>query len=100
ISIANVRPETLTEIQKFIFLIQKLIAEKAHAVSQRLQKGKKYYFQETFSESGLEMYQSRQLVKVPLIQQLDAEKNAEKSRQIINELFEKTRDQYYQLAEK
>ncbi|CAG8674008.1 10239_t:CDS:2, partial [Gigaspora rosea] len=42
ISIANIRPETLTEIQKFPIPIQKLIAEEAHAVSRRLQEGKKY----------------------------------------------------------
>ncbi|CAG8818793.1 11765_t:CDS:2, partial [Gigaspora rosea] len=42
-------------------------------------------FQQTFNESGLES---------------DAEKNAEKSQRIMNELFERTKDQYYQLAEK
>ncbi|CAG8849921.1 9594_t:CDS:1, partial [Racocetra persica] len=41
ISITNVRPEFLTEIQKFSFPIQRLIAEEAHAVSKRLQEGKK-----------------------------------------------------------
>ncbi|CAG8570414.1 5911_t:CDS:2, partial [Scutellospora calospora] len=85
-----------------------LIAEEAHEVLKRLQEGKKlcsdssilmsevwYCFQETFIESGLEVYQLRQLVEIPLIQKSDAEKNAEKSQQVMNELFERTKDQYY-----
>lgn len=40
ISIANVRPEVLTEIHKFPFPVQKLISEEAHAVSKRLEEGK------------------------------------------------------------
>ncbi|CAG8551684.1 25030_t:CDS:1, partial [Racocetra persica] len=115
ILIANVRPEFLTEIQKFPFPIQRLIAEEAYAVSKKVQEGKKmpnlktaecfckfftqymlpcrhifhkqlcgdsnilmlemwYYFQGTFKESGIEVYQSRQLVEILLIQRSDAEK--------------------------
>ncbi|CAG8801344.1 21926_t:CDS:1, partial [Dentiscutata erythropus] len=59
-----------------------------------------YYFQKTFNESGLEVYQLYQLIEIPLIQRSDAEKNAEKSYQIINKLFKRTKDQYYQLIEK
>ncbi|CAG8674025.1 10240_t:CDS:2, partial [Gigaspora rosea] len=87
ISIANIRPETLTEIQKFPIPIQKLIAEEAHAVSRRLQEGKKVpnlkmakcsckFFTH---ESGLEVYQSRQLVEVLLIQRSDAKKLQKKA---------------------
>src|SRR5260363_399946 len=36
ISLANIRPEILTEIHKFSFPFQKLIAEEVHAVSKRL----------------------------------------------------------------
>ncbi|CAG8670544.1 23342_t:CDS:1, partial [Gigaspora rosea] len=43
ISIANIRPELLIEIQKFPFPIQKLIAEEMYAVSKRLQEGKKMF---------------------------------------------------------
>ncbi|KAG9285941.1 hypothetical protein G9A89_002361 [Geosiphon pyriformis] len=41
ISIANLSPEILTEIHKFPFPVQKLIAKEVHAVLKRLQEGKK-----------------------------------------------------------
>lgn len=40
ISIANVRPKILAEINKFPFPVQKLIAEEARAVGERLENGK------------------------------------------------------------
>ncbi|CAG8693908.1 14059_t:CDS:2, partial [Racocetra fulgida] len=39
ISLANIRPEIFTEIHKFPFPIQKLIAEEAHAVLRKLKEG-------------------------------------------------------------
>ncbi|CAG8562667.1 8740_t:CDS:2, partial [Scutellospora calospora] len=118
ISIANIRPEHLVEIQKFFFLIQKLIAEEVHTVSKRLEEGKrvpnlktadcsckfftKYmlpcrhiFHEQLCSDSSILTSESRQLVEVLLIQLLDAEKNIKKSRQVMNELFEGTKDQYY-----
>lgn len=140
ISLANIRSEFLTEIHKFPFPIQKLLAEEVHAVSKRLQEGKEVpnltsaecscrffnrymlpcrhifheqlcgadilttevweCFQRTFEEGGMEVYQVRDLVEVPVIQQSAVEKAAEKSRLMMHELFEKTRDNYYRLAEK
>ncbi|CAG8818763.1 12435_t:CDS:1, partial [Cetraspora pellucida] len=41
ISITNIRPKHLIEIQKFPFSIQKLISEEVHVVSKKLQEGKK-----------------------------------------------------------
>ncbi|CAG8610188.1 5329_t:CDS:2 [Gigaspora rosea] len=120
ISIANVRPEILTEIQKFSFPIQKLIAEEAHAVLKRLQEEKKvpnlktagcsckfftHYMlpcRHIFHEQlcGDSNILTSELVEIPPIQRSDAKKNVEKSKQIMNELFERTKDQYYRLAEK
>ncbi|CAG8806185.1 7231_t:CDS:2, partial [Cetraspora pellucida] len=115
ISIANIKPEFLVEIQKFPFPIQKLIAEEAYAISERLQEGKKmpnlkiaecsckffvqymlpcqHIFHEQLCSNSSIL--TSELVEVPLIQRSDAEKNAEKTKQIINELFERTKDQYY-----
>ncbi|CAG8784891.1 1324_t:CDS:1, partial [Dentiscutata erythropus] len=48
------------------------------------------YFQRTFEESGMKVYQTRGFVKVPIIQKLSAKKAAEKSQLKMNELFERT----------
>ncbi|CAG8800991.1 17871_t:CDS:1, partial [Gigaspora rosea] len=50
--------------------------------------------------SGMEVYQTRGIVEVPVIQKSLAEKAAEKSQSKMNELCERTRDYYYRLAEK
>ncbi|CAG8723825.1 9095_t:CDS:2, partial [Gigaspora rosea] len=57
-------------------------------------------FQQIFEESGMEVYQTRGIVEVPVIQKLLAEKAAEKSQSRMYELFERTRDCYYRLSEK
>ncbi|CAG8479490.1 1369_t:CDS:2 [Gigaspora rosea] len=125
ISLANIRPKIITEIHKFPFPLQKLIAEEVHAISKRLDEGKcapnlasaecscrsfnRYmlpyrhifhkqlcgsniltpetwdYFQRTFEESGMEVYQTRGIVEVPVIQKSSAEKAAEKSQLKMNE---------------
>ncbi|CAG8847413.1 16909_t:CDS:1, partial [Gigaspora margarita] len=48
------------------------------------------YFQRTFEESGMEVYQTRGIVEVPVIQKSLAEKAAEKSQSKMNKLFERT----------
>ncbi|CAG8768151.1 6920_t:CDS:2, partial [Gigaspora rosea] len=93
ISLANIRAEIITEIHKFPFPLQKLIAEEVHAISKRLEEGKTLqvqnacidslietwdYFQRTFEESGMEVYQTRGIVEVPVIQKSSAEKAAKK----------------------
>ncbi|CAG8733796.1 4605_t:CDS:1 [Gigaspora rosea] len=57
-------------------------------------------FQKTFEESGIEVYQTRGIVEVPVIPKSSSEKAAEKSQLRMNELFERTRDCYYCLLEK
>ncbi|CAG8678699.1 4325_t:CDS:2 [Gigaspora margarita] len=119
ISLTNIRPEILTEIYKFPFLLQKLIVEEVHAVLKRLEEGKctpdlasaecsyrffnQYmlsycyifykqlcrtnilmpetwsYFQRTFEESDMEVYQIHGIVEVSVIQKSLAEKAAKKS---------------------
>ncbi|RIB18653.1 hypothetical protein C2G38_2184042 [Gigaspora rosea] len=103
ISLANIRSEIFTEIHKFPFPFQKLIAEEVHAISKRLVEGKctpNLTSAETFEESGMEVYQTRGIVEIPVIQKSSAKKAAEKSQSKMNELFERTRDYYYRLAEK
>ncbi|CAG8744914.1 16050_t:CDS:1 [Cetraspora pellucida] len=56
-------------------------------------------FQRTFEEGGIEVYQTHGIVKVPVIQNSAEKKAAEKSQSRINELFERTQDCYYKLAE-
>ena len=56
-------------------------------------------FQDTFEESGLEVYQSRSLVEIPQ-PHAETKKVAEKNRLMMNELFERARDQYYSLMDK
>ncbi|CAG8798730.1 28731_t:CDS:2, partial [Gigaspora margarita] len=58
------------------------------------------YFQRTFEESGIEVYQTHGIVEVPVIQKSSTEKAAEKSQSKMNELSERTQDYYYRLAEK
>ncbi|CAG8774189.1 9157_t:CDS:2 [Cetraspora pellucida] len=108
ISLANIRPEILTEVHKFPFPFQKLIAEEVHAVTKRLEEGKclpnleKAWsrFQRTFEESDIEVYQTCCIVEVPVVQRSPAKKVAEKSQLKMSELFERTQDCYYRLAEK
>ncbi|RIB15631.1 hypothetical protein C2G38_2191960 [Gigaspora rosea] len=57
-------------------------------------------FQRTFEESGIEVYQTRGIVEISAVQIFAADKAAEKTRSKMNELFERTRDCYYRLAEK
>ncbi|CAG8799295.1 2186_t:CDS:2, partial [Dentiscutata erythropus] len=57
-------------------------------------------FQRTFEEGGLEVYQTRGIVEIPVVQTPAADKAAKKSQSKMNELFERTRDYYYRLAEK
>ncbi|CAG8733876.1 14596_t:CDS:2 [Cetraspora pellucida] len=56
-------------------------------------------FQRTFKESGMEVYQTCSIVEVPVIQNSAEKKAAEKSQSRMNELFERTQDCYYKLAE-
>ncbi|CAG8583489.1 13906_t:CDS:2 [Cetraspora pellucida] len=110
ISLANIRPEILTEVHKFPFPFQKLITEEVHAISKRLEEGKcapnlasaecSYrFFNRTFEEGGMEVYQTCSIVEVPVIQNSVEKKAAEKSQSRMNELFERTQDCYYKLAE-
>ncbi|CAG8730146.1 31116_t:CDS:2 [Racocetra persica] len=84
ISLANIRPEILTEIYKFSFPFQKLIAEEVHAVAKRLEEEKclpnlESRFQRIFEKSSMEVYQTHDIVEVPVVQRSPAEKVAEKS---------------------
>ncbi|CAG8593126.1 4178_t:CDS:1, partial [Gigaspora rosea] len=119
ISLANVRPEVLNEIHKFPFPVQRLVAEKVHAVAKRLEEEKglpnlasaecsyrffnrymlpcHYIFHEqlcgvniltlevwesfhrAFEEGGMEVYQTRGLVEIPVPQIPAADKADEKS---------------------
>lgn len=134
------KPETLVEVHKFPFTIQKLIAEEVGALSKRLQEGKgvpglttpecpcKFFnrymlpcrhifheelcgdariltpevwrdFQQTFEENGMEVYQSRESIRVLQPEPTVEEKNMETRRLAMNELFERARDHFYALED-
>ncbi|CAG8759287.1 24586_t:CDS:2, partial [Racocetra persica] len=105
ISLANIRPEILDEIHKFPFTLQKLIAKEVHVIAKRLEEGKGLpnlakKLSKIFEEKSIEVYQTHGIVEIPVIQVFAANKIAEKNHSKINELFERTRDYYYKLAEK
>jgi len=57
-------------------------------------------FQELFEESGLEVYQHRELVMVELPKLTTEERKAENRRLVLNELTERLRNRYWEAEER
>jgi hypothetical protein len=57
-------------------------------------------FQRMFEESGFEVYESRGLVEVERVEQTEEERGVENRRVAVNELMERTRDQYWRVEER
>jgi len=140
ISAPDIDDDTLKEIHKFPFPIQKLIVGEIFAADNRVEKGKelpglmliechclffrKYMlpckhifheqkygprklltidawrqFQRQFDESGFEIYERRELVNFESFEKDEIDKAAEKRKLTVNELMERTRNQYWSIEE-
>ena len=141
ISVAAMDDKILSQIHAFPYPIQRLLADEATAVVERLAKGKappgmtvpechcrfftRYLvpcrhmfhehiygetkiltdvvwkrFQDIFEENGMTVYEHRELVGLPAPQLTEAEQEAERLRNEMNEITERLRDSFFRVLER
>ena len=85
---------------KYLLPCKHIFHEHMHGTNKLLAGDGWMKFQRMFEESGFEVYESRGLMEVEDVGQTEEEREAERRRVTVNELMERTRDQYWRVEER